>query len=104
MKITQRADAPRYTPLSVHITLAIVLLVFPLLATLSIINYLVTRSSLIASHAMLQTQTENNVATALRFADSGYKMLERSLEYDLEKAFGPGKPALVDVHIHSGDY
>jgi thiamine pyrophosphate-dependent acetolactate synthase large subunit-like protein len=26
------------------------------------------------------------------------------LKPTLEKAFGPGKPALVDVHIHSGDY
>ncbi|MCJ7596155.1 MAG: thiamine pyrophosphate-dependent enzyme, partial [Desulfobacterales bacterium] len=39
------------------------------------------------------------------FGVQGFKVDDpRDLKPTFEKVFGLGKPALVDVHIHSGDY
>jgi two-component system sensor histidine kinase ChiS len=79
----------KYTPLRYHIMAYVLMLVVPLLVLLSVVNYMDTRKALIASNQILQAQTENNIANALRFVDTAYKTFERPLDERLQQAFQP---------------
>ncbi|NJN84550.1 MAG: hypothetical protein HC802_21210 [Caldilineaceae bacterium] len=78
-----------YIPLKYQVMGAILLFVIPVLILLTVSNFLATRTSLRASDALLQAQTEASISNALKLVNTAYKMFEQPLEPQLEKAFAP---------------
>jgi two-component system, sensor histidine kinase ChiS len=79
----------RHTQLKYQIMGYILMLVLPVLSLLALTNYLDTRDALIESYELLQEQTEDNIANALKLVDSAYKMFEHPLDLRLKQAFTP---------------
>ncbi|GEM_PF-5340815 len=83
------ANLPDFIPLRYRIMGLLLLLLVPILLWLSLSNYVDMKRALLANHAFSQAQTENNIANALKLVDSGYKVFEKPLNEQLERAFKP---------------
>ncbi len=103
---TQQVGRRSYIPLKYQMMGAILLLVIPVLILLSISNHLATQTSLRASDALLQAQTEAGIQNALKQVDTAYKMFEQPLEPQIAQAFplflaayaaSGGRPELIDL-------
>lgn len=103
---TQHVKRRSYIPLKYQVMGAILLFVTPVLILLSISNYLATQTSLRASDALLQAQTEASISNSLKLVDTSYNMFEQPLEPKMEQAYAPflaayaasgGRPELINL-------
>ncbi len=72
-----------------YLTFYILLLLIPILITLSIIDYFDSRMDLKNHYQLIQEQSENEIKNVISLVDSGYKMFGKTLDDELKKAFEP---------------
>ena len=102
----------KYIPLRYYLTGYILLLILPILVTVSVIDYIDARGDLTESYKILREQSENEIVSSLRLVDSGYKMFEKTLDEQMRQAFIPflkayndsgGDPAKIDLQAVKND-
>ncbi|MDM8546366.1 ATP-binding protein [Candidatus Venteria ishoeyi] len=70
----------RYFPLKYTVMLAILLLILPILAAISVFNFYDTQEDLERTEHLLQQQTESHILNAVQMAETGYQVLEQNLD------------------------
>lgn len=84
------SDKIHYKPLRINMMLSIILFILlPVLLAISLIDYFSARNDLMNSFNRLNIQTEKNIKKSIQIADAGFKMLNKSLDEKMEKAFIP---------------
>lgn len=103
---TKRTFKIKNFPLRYYFMAYVLLLGIPILVTLSWLDYLSARHDLSRSESLMREQTETGIINAIKLVDGAYKMFEKSLEVDMQKAFEPfllaynqagGDPALIPL-------
>ena len=85
----QKSDdvPPSYMPLKYTLMGSFLLLIIPILITMSVFDYLNAKSDLVYAYRMLQQQTESNIINAIKLVNSGYKMLDKLTNEEMKDAF-----------------
>ncbi|WP_198284586.1 ATP-binding protein [Beggiatoa alba] len=74
-------------PLKYMLMGSFLLLIVPILISLSVFDYLNAKKDLEKAYLLLQTQTESNIVNAINLVDAGHKVLESFLEKEIERLF-----------------
>ena len=85
----QKSDdvPPSYMPLKYTLMGSFLLLIIPILITMSVFDYLNAKNDLVYAYRMLQQQTESNIINAIKLVNSGYNMLDKLTNDDMKDAF-----------------
>lgn len=85
----QKSDdvPPSYMPLKYTLMGSFLLLIIPILITMSVFDYLNAKNDLVYAYRMLQQQTENNIINAIKLVNSGYNMLDKLTNEEMKDAF-----------------
>jgi two-component system sensor histidine kinase ChiS len=78
---------PSYMPLKYTLMGSFLLLIIPILITMSVFDYLNAKNDLVYAYRMLQQQTESNIINAIKLVNSGYNMLDKLTNEDMKDAF-----------------
>ncbi|MCK5876374.1 MAG: response regulator [Candidatus Marithrix sp.] len=108
-------DAQPYMPLKYTLMGSFLLLIIPILISMSVSNYLIAKNDLGDAYEILQQQTENNVINAIKLVNAGYRVLESFLDKEMQDGFttfidayqlagrDPGKIDLEDIKWQLND-
>ncbi len=91
-------DAQPYMPLKYTLMGSFLLLIIPILISMSVSNYLIAKHDLGDVYKILQQQTENNVINAIKLVNAGYRVLESFLDKEMQNGF----TTFIDAYQLSG--